>query len=84
VRNHQRAVRGLATFGELFNIPTFFACLNPAGEPDAVWFRVASLDVQPVKRVGARNVFVASVREGLAVDMRRPFQEALRNAISLA
>jgi hypothetical protein len=79
-----REVRGLATFGELFNIPTFFACLDPAGEPDAVWFRVASIDLQPLKEVGRRKAFVASVAEGLRVDMRRPFQEALRDAISLA
>jgi hypothetical protein len=77
-------VYALDTFGELFNIPTFFACLDTSGSPDAVWFRVASLYTNPPKQIGRRQVVVASVQDGLLVDMRRPFQEALRNAISLA
>ena len=76
-------VRGLAHFDDLFRISTFFACLDPAGSPQSVWFRIAELLDHPTRKVQGKPVFVVPMAVGIAVDMARPFQEALRATISL-
>lgn len=71
----------LASFNELFNLTTLLACLDPEGGPKSLWFRVLDLDRMPDgQKAGTVDV---SVSTGLAVDMDRPFQEALRDVISL-
>lgn len=74
-------VTKLAAFDELFNLTTLFACLDPEGGPGSWWFRVADLDRMPDDKRGER--LTVDVRAGLAVDMERPFQEALRDLVSL-
>jgi hypothetical protein len=74
-------VRRLANFDRLFRITTFFACLDPGGSTDAVWFQVEGLAALAGRKTTG-TVRVAGA-EGLAVNMRRPLQEALRDAISL-
>jgi hypothetical protein len=74
-------VTKLAAFDELFNLTTLFACLDPDGGTASWWFRVADLDRRPDDRPGGR--LTVSVRDGLTVDLERPFQEALRDLVSL-
>jgi hypothetical protein len=75
-------VRRLAAFDRLFRITTFFACLALDGSDASVWFPVEDL----MYLVGRRRTGAVRVpaRDGLAVDMARPFQEALRDTISLS
>jgi hypothetical protein len=75
-------VRRLANFDRLFRITTFFACLDPAGSSESIWFQVEDLATL-VGRKTAGTIRVTAT-SGLAVDMERSFQEALRDAISLA
>jgi hypothetical protein len=74
-------VTKLAAFDELFNLTTLFACLDPDGGAASWWFRVADLDRMPDD--ARRGRLTVPVRDGLAVDMERPFQEALRDLVSL-
>ena len=74
-------VRRLATFDRLFRITTFFACLDPEGSEISVWFPAEELMlIVGRKRTGSVRV---PLRDGQAVDMGRPLQDALRDAISL-
>ncbi|MBK5956692.1 hypothetical protein CCR97_00370 [Rhodoplanes elegans] len=77
-------VERLDRFGDLFKIAVFFACLDPQGGPDSRWFRVETLRDHPRKKLRGRAVHVVPLSYGLAVNMQLSFQEALRNAISLA
>ena len=77
-------VRRLATFDRLFRITTFFACLDPDGGDRATWFRLPELKHCRTRRMRRGAVYVAPLSAGITVDMREPFQEALRATISLA
>lgn len=75
-------IRRLATFDRLFRITTFFACLDPEGSEISVWFPAEELMlIVGRRRTGSVRV---PLRDGQAVDMARPLQDALRDAISLA
>ncbi len=74
-------IRRLANFDRLFRITTFFACLAPSGADEAVWFQVEDLMILVGRRFG--GVVRVRAADGLAVDMGQPFQNALRDAISL-
>lgn len=76
-------VRRLAHFGELFAVATFFACLDPEGSPTSVWFRAPELLALPVRKVKGKAVVVVPFDQGVRLSMTRPFQDALRDAISL-
>lgn len=76
-------VRGLSAFDDLFRVSTFFACLDPAGSSTSYWFRLP--EVVHCPKISAKGQTVHSVpyEAGIKVDMDRPFQEALRYAISI-
>lgn len=74
-------VTKLAAFDTLFNLTTLFACLDPEGGAASWWFRVADLDRMADGRTPGR--LTVDVRAGLAVNLGRPFQEALRDLVSL-
>lgn len=76
-------VRALATFDDLFRVSTFFAVLDPAGSARSVWFRLPDLVHAHQLTVKGEAVYSVPVTAGIQVDMDRPFQEALRVAISL-
>lgn len=76
-------VRRLTHFGELFAVATFFACLDPEGSPDSVWFRASELLACPVRKLKGRPVFVVPFAQGVRLSIERPFQDALRDAITL-
>lgn len=74
-------VRRLATFDRLFRITTFFACLDRDGSEESIWFPAEDLMlIVGRRRTGTIRV---SLQDGQAVDMGRPLQDALRDAISL-
>lgn len=77
-------VEKLTAFDDLFRISTFFACLDPDGGDRATWFRLPELRHCQTRRMKGGAVYVAPLSAGITVDMREPFQEALRATISLA
>ena len=77
-------VEKLTAFDDLFRISTFFACLDPGGGDRATWFRLPELKHCRTRRMKSGAVYVAPLSVGITVDMREPFQEALRATISLA
>ena len=77
-------VEKLTAFDDLFRISTFFACLDPSGGDRATWFRLPELKHCRTRRLKSGAVYVAPLSAGITVDMREPFQEALRATISLA
>jgi hypothetical protein len=76
-------VRGLALFDDIFRISTFFACLDPQGSDQSLWFRLPELTHFPVRTVKGKSAFAVPLSAGIPVSMARPFQEALRDTISL-
>ena len=72
-------VRRLAHFDDLFRITTCFACHDPNGGRQSVWFRVAELMHCPVHKVKGKPAHAVPFTAGVRVDMRRPFQDALRD-----
>ena len=76
-------VRRLAHFDDLFRITTFFACLDPDGGRQSVWFRVAELMHCPVHKVKGKPAHAVPFTAGVRVDMGRSFQDALRDIISM-
>lgn len=73
----------MVAFDRLFRITTFFACLSPDGDPSSIWFQAEDLAMMAARRPG-RTTVRAHLSDGLLVDMRRPFQDALLDAISLS
>ena len=62
-------IRRLAHFADLFQISTFFACLDPEGGPSSRWLRVAELmELDPEKRA-RKEVIAAPIAMGIPVDM---------------
>jgi len=76
-------VRRLAHFDDLFRVSTFFACLDPAGSPQSVWFRVVELMQCPVRKMKGKPAHAVPFTAGVRVDMGRAFQDALRDIISM-
>lgn len=76
-------VQKLAHFDDLFRVSTFFACLDPSGSPQSVWFRIPELLHCPTRKTKGKPVYAVAMSAGISVDMARPFQEALRDTISL-
>lgn len=77
-------VEKVTAFNDLFRISTFFACLNPGGGDRATWCRFPEFKHCRNRRMKSGAVYVAPLSAGITVDMREPFQEALRATISLA
>lgn len=76
-------VNRLAHFGELFAISTFFACLDPAGSPTRFGFACTSCCLPRSQGEGGKPAAVVPFAQGVRVTMGRPFQDALRDVISL-
>lgn len=76
-------IRGLALFDDLFRVSTFLACLDPEGSAQSLWFRLPELTHCPQRKIKGKMTFAVPFTAGIPVDMARPFQEALRDAISL-
>lgn len=76
-------IRRMVHFDDLFRISTFLACLEPDDSGRMVWFRALHLSGYPEKVVAGKDVMVVPRDAGQPVDMNRPLQEALREAISL-
>lgn len=74
----------LFLFDEIFRMTTFLACLDPENPSRSWWFRVAWLARLPTERKMGVSTMKASVAEGLEVDLDRPLQDALANALLLA
>jgi hypothetical protein len=76
-------MRRMIHFDDLFRISTFLACLEPDDSGRMVWFRALHLTGYPKKIVAGKDVMVVQRGAGQPVDMNRPLQEAVREAISL-
>lgn len=76
-------IRGLALFSELFCVSTFFACMDPGGSWNSHWFRLQELTHLPRRKVKGRLVTIVPTDAGIAVDMTKPFQDAIRAAVTL-
>lgn len=74
-------IRKLATFDKLFRITTFFACLSLDGSRHSYWFGLDALN----ERINGLKGGTIGVHpeQGLPVDMDRPFQDALADALHL-
>ena len=77
-------VRRLAHFGELFAVASYFACLDPQGSPISVWFRASELLQLPTRKIKGKPVCIVPFSHGVRLSMTRPFQDALRDAITLS
>jgi len=74
----------LILFDEIFRITTFLACLDPDNPSRSWWFRVGLLARLPTERKMGVSTMKVDAGDGLEVDLDRPLQDALANALLLA
>lgn len=73
----------MRNFARLFHCTVYFACLDPDGGAQSFWIRLDQFDnLMPVRRGSSLTVAIPA-EAAQSVTMRKPFQVALQDAITL-
>ena len=76
-------IQKMRTFARLFHLTVYFACLDPAGGPQAYWVRLDQLDDVPAVHRGGGLTLTIPLGKTLPVSLAEPFYAAFVRAVAL-